>query len=287
MTIKKFLALSIIVHIMAAFCIYRFTPLKEGISPVFSTMLVSPESLKEPGSQEKQRPALPLVKPPVINRADKIPPVTGKQKGIPGPFPGLVKPAQPLSSFDDAPIVHGEGKDFGRPLPEGIRPPIGLGDEIKDSQKTPETAIKGRPGAQGKGNLFDPAITEEIAGKDIGKKGTKMSKNEAVTFDTREYRYAGYNSKLRSRIESIWIYPIEAQMNGIYGDLKIRFTIKKDGRLGSIELIRTSGYKMLDDAAMKALRQGEPYWPLPDDWGVESYTISGHFIYNIYGYRLR
>ena len=58
----------------------------------------------------------------------------------------------------------------------------------------------------------------------------------------------------------------------------------KDGKLGAVELVRTSGYKMLDDAAIKALKDGEPYWPIPEEWGMESYTISGHFIYSIYGY---
>jgi protein TonB len=57
--------------------------------------------------------------------------------------------------------------------------------------------------------------------------------------------------------------------------------------LGAVELIRTSGHKSLDDAAMKALKEGEPYWPLPDEWGMEAYTIEGHFIYSIYGYYIR
>jgi protein TonB len=93
--------------------------------------------------------------------------------------------------------------------------------------------------------------------------------------------------RLREKIESIWEYPAEARARRLYGDLKIRFTIRKDGRLGAIELVRTSGYKVLDDAAIKALKDGEPYWPLPPEWGMESYTILGHFVYAIYGYELR
>jgi protein TonB len=112
-------------------------------------------------------------------------------------------------------------------------------------------------------------------------------KDDAITFDTAEYRFAGYMRKLKEKIESIWEYPADARKKGLYGDLRIRFTIKKDGRLGAIELLRTSGYKSLDDAAMKALKDGEPYWPLPDEWQMESYTISGHFIYTMYGYGIQ
>jgi protein TonB len=83
------------------------------------------------------------------------------------------------------------------------------------------------------------------------------------------------------------MYPPDAAAMGIYGDLKITFTIKKDGRLGDIQLVRTSGYKMLDDAAIRALKDGEPYWPLPDEWGMDTYTIQGHFGYSLYGAYLR
>jgi len=74
---------------------------------------------------------------------------------------------------------------------------------------------------------------------------------------------------------------------GIYGDLDIEFTIKKNGKLGAIQLVRTSGYKDLDDAAIKALRDAEPYWPLPDDIREQSLTITGHFIYSLYGQYIR
>ena len=93
--------------------------------------------------------------------------------------------------------------------------------------------------------------------------------------------------KFQEKIENIWVYPPEAAAKGIYGDLFIRFSIMKNGKLGKIELERTSGYPMLDDAAIKALRDCEPYWPLPDEWGMESMPIHVQFIYSIYGYYIQ
>ncbi len=145
---------------------------------------------------------------------------------------------------------------------------------------------KGKPGLSTREKLFDRGVIGDVAKKGTGG-AQKGGKQDAITFDTRDYRFAGYMRKLREKIESIWEYPADAARRGIYGDLKIRFTIKKDGRLGRIELERTSGYKSLDDAAMKALKDGEPYWPLPDEWGMDSYEILGHFIYTMYGYGLR
>ncbi len=94
-------------------------------------------------------------------------------------------------------------------------------------------------------------------------------------------------NKLKDKIESIWHYPRDAASRGIQGDLKIRFTIMKNGKLDDVEVIRTSGYRDLDEAAVQALKDGTPYWPLPDDWGRDSLTITGHFVYTLYGAYIR
>ena len=84
---------------------------------------------------------------------------------------------------------------------------------------------------------------------------------------------------LRKKIESIWVYPPEAARLGISGDLYIDFVIKKDGKLGNIDVVRTSGFRDLDKAAIKALKDAEPFWPLPEDWENDDLEIKGHFIY--------
>jgi protein TonB len=112
-------------------------------------------------------------------------------------------------------------------------------------------------------------------------------KDKTFTFDAKEYRFLIYNRRLKERIESIWHYPPDAAAQGIHGELIIRFTIKKNGHLGAVEIVRTSGYKNLDDAAIEALRDGDPYWPLPAEWDMEGYTIEGHFVYSLYGYYIR
>jgi protein TonB len=84
---------------------------------------------------------------------------------------------------------------------------------------------------------------------------------------------------LKERIEDIWKYPKEAAQKGLSGELYIKFSINKDGRLGETEIVRTSGHRELDEAAMKALKNAEPFWPLPDDWDKDTLEIKGHFIY--------
>ncbi len=131
--------------------------------------------------------------------------------------------------------------------------------------------------------LYDKNIIGRLAQK--GKESVQP--DSSITFDTRDYKYYGYAQRLRERIENIWKYPQEAAAKGIYGDLYVRFTIKKNGKLGAVELVRTSGHRDLDDAAMRALREAEPFWPLPDSWDEDGLTITGHFVYSLYGFYIR
>lgn len=190
----------------------------------------------------------------------------------------------------EAPIVPGEGKETGKPLPEGVRPKegeAGTSGVSKGEGNTSDTrnAVEpGKPGFSVRGSLKE--IAEAEAKKNSGRSGSRAKKDDTVTFNTDDYRFRGYMKLLREKIESIWVYPPDEAAKGHYGDLKIRFTIRKDGRLGGEPIVeRTSGYPSLDRAAVKALRDGEPYWPLPDEWGMSEYTILGHFIYSIYGYQ--
>jgi protein TonB len=122
--------------------------------------------------------------------------------------------------------------------------------------------------------LFDNEIIEKYA-----KRETEEEKD--LTFDAPEFHNRGYMRMLKDKIESIWRYPKDAALRRISGDLYIRFSIMRDGSVSDITLLRTSGYHDLDEAALQAIKDGEPYWPLPDDWKEEDISITGHFIYVI------
>jgi len=283
LSLNKFLFLSLCTHGIAIAALI-FLPAETGVQKKKDELfarLVTPDELIRP---EIRPVPLPLPRPPMPETGRVIRRPLPPQRAMQATPPAPILPPAPALPSEKEPVVPGEGREYGRPLPDGISP--GADGEKKAGDRRGQI-IRERPARQaplGRAGLYDREGIGDLAKKD----GSGLPKKEnAITFDTSEYRFKGYMRKLREKIESIWVYPPEARMKGIYGDLKIRFTIKKDGRLGAIELVRTSGYRMLDEAAMKALKDGEPYWPLPDEWGMDSYTILGHFIYSMGGYYLR
>ncbi|HYQ47610.1 MAG TPA: TonB family protein [Thermodesulfovibrionales bacterium] len=282
MNIKKFVAISVVIHLIILTGVYFLPEPEKKKTKEFLTSLVTPEEMRRPE----------IVAPPMPKPVPAPPPAVQKPRSAQPPRRAVPVPPKMLPT-PDKPVVPDMGRQEGKPLPEGVTPRPGKGGgkegspgELSDKPGYEESRIPPGLPRSTREKLFDRGIIGSAAEKGPGS-GARSKKDDAITFDTTEYRFAGYMRKLKEKIESIWEYPADARKRGLYGDLRIRFTIGKDGRLRSVELERTSGYKSLDDAAMKALRDGEPYWPLPDEWGMDTYTINGHFIYTMYGYGLR
>jgi protein TonB len=174
------------------------------------------------------------------------------------------------------------GRRDGNNVPGGHEEPrYHDGNTAEKGLPPAETDEKGTVPGKEKPSIAPPtALFDE---KTIEKFALKESPlDKGLTFDTSEFKHRGYMKMLKEKIESMWQYPKEAARLGLSGDLYIKFSIRKDGRLADVELLRTSGYRELDEAAIKALKDSAPYWPLPSDWEKDTLEIKGHFIY-VYG----
>jgi periplasmic protein TonB len=82
-----------------------------------------------------------------------------------------------------------------------------------------------------------------------------------------EYRFAQYVDSWRLKIERIGNlnYPEEAKARKLYGSLQLTVAIKADGEVESVEVNRSSGYKILDQAAIRIVRLAAPFDRFPDN----------------------
>ena len=81
-----------------------------------------------------------------------------------------------------------------------------------------------------------------------------------------EYRFAQYEEDWRSKVERVGTlnYPAEAR-GKLYGSLRLTVTLRPDGSVDSIELDRSSGLKVLDNAAFRIVRMATPFAAFPPD----------------------
>jgi protein TonB len=80
-----------------------------------------------------------------------------------------------------------------------------------------------------------------------------------------EYRFAQYVDNWRLKIERVGNlnYPQEAKARKIYGSLQLTVAIKADGEVESVEVNRSSGHKVLDQAAIRIVRLASPFDRFP------------------------
>lgn len=115
----------------------------------------------------------------------------------------------------------------------------------------------------------------------LARKGmpTKKPGDESVTLDTDEFKFISYNRWLKIKVESVLKYPELAAVSGYQGTLYIKFDIMKDGSLGAVELLKSSGYKILDDEAVRAIKNSAPFQALPEEWNKDRYSIRAAVIF--------
>ncbi|WP_126447143.1 energy transducer TonB [Sulfuricystis multivorans] len=81
-----------------------------------------------------------------------------------------------------------------------------------------------------------------------------------------EYRFAQYVEDWRQKVERVGNlnYP-EAARGKLYGSLILTVAIKSDGSLERVELNRSSGHKVLDEAAQRIVRLAAPFAAFPEN----------------------
>ena len=188
-----------------------------------------------------------------------------------------------LATPDINPIARGPGSEFATVesdivIPTGpakviettvglpdIRPGIGLPSNrtLNNVQVDVPTIDSGRPleSVAPKTEIKTPGLTSILSGNgDLEKKPPEVSKD--------------YYNKVRRAIQKRHKYPPQASRLNWEGTATIRFVIKRDGTLQSVEVSESSGYVLLDNAAKNAVRTAAPFEPVPISQAGEEFSLS-------------
>jgi protein TonB len=99
----------------------------------------------------------------------------------------------------------------------------------------------------------------------------KRPRKKFIGARAKEYRFAQYVEDWRQKIERIGTlnYP-DAARGRLYGSLLLLVAIRADGSVERVEIQRSSGEKLLDDAAMRIVALAAPFAPFPRDIRVDT-----------------
>jgi periplasmic protein TonB len=272
--VTRFIIVSLGLHLLFFAVVLRVTSKTDQSLPTLTPVDIVnlPKNIIEKLPPVEARPAPMPVTPPVPPRP--VPERTARPESIPGP-----------KHFGTAPDIALPRTTPPPGLPEGSDK--GTAATGRTGEGTPGTGKTGEGiHTPGKGPLpfLSQADIDEFARKGMPQ---KKPGDDSVTLDTDEFKFISYNRWLKIKVESVLRYPELAALSGLQGTLYIEFNIMKDGSLGDLELLRSSGYKILDDEALRSIRDAAPFQPLPDEWKMDHYTIRAAVLFYLSGAYLR
>ena len=102
-------------------------------------------------------------------------------------------------------------------------------------------------------------------------KAEELYKNNPDLF--KDYMY-----NMQQTIKSNWNPPSQ----DVSSSVTLLYTINKDGSLKKYNVLKTSGTKEIDEAAISALKKSFPTEPLPEGFGGKSVDVQFTFDYNVH-----
>ncbi|MEM1080085.1 MAG: TonB family protein [Pseudomonadota bacterium] len=193
---------------------------------------------------ETERPTAPPAVSPPMAEVDPVPEP---------PQPAAAQPEpQPLDPLVTTTALHG-------PVLDPVDPVLDeLPDDMPDAR---ELMQQTRSLAQ--------LSTDPLADRRVT---PRRPKRKFVTANTQEHLYASYMRSWVAKVERVgnMNYPEEARRQNLEGSLVLSVDVMADGSIEHIRLLRSSGFDLLDEAAIRIVRLSAPFAELPPDIRAET-----------------
>lgn len=188
----------------------------------------------------KHRPSSPLGNPSAVRKHSK-------------PAPELVRAGTPLPAPTEKKRVITTAKTPRKEATHKPKPTVQTTPRPKVAQLLASTQRE-----------ID-RLTAELDRQNLA--ASMHERRKVLNASTQEYKYASYLEAWRKKVERIGNlnYPDEAKRRRLYGSLILHVAVRADGSIEQIRLLRSSGHKILDDAAIRIVRLAAPYAPFPPD----------------------
>lgn len=249
-----------------------------GVTLLFSVVAHAVLALGLTFEFEKPAPRLPTLDVILVQSANSEKPekadfVAQASNSGGGDADKAYRPSQPLSS----PVPKPQEGAAPVPLEDGApRPTPPSPTEVltqrrsshsvdTDRETTPDPATPSLRELESEQRRIEMArLAQEIQKE--SEQYAKRPKRKYISANTQEYEFAAYMRAWVARIERIGNlnYPDEARRQQLHGQLVLTVGLDRNGRIKSVDVIQSSGHKVLDDAAVRITRLAEPFPPLPE-----------------------
>ncbi|WP_243372420.1 energy transducer TonB [Geotalea sp. SG265] len=249
---------------------------------VFALFMLMPQE-KQPQKQEPymvELQDLPELKPPAPQERKKTHRLAEKERRVPKeiapkgereierpaaiPPPSAVKPGQQPT--------RGEVRTAQRPergtVPYQEAP---RGESLFKPRKQEQPSLaKLFPGA---GKM---ARIEESYRK---KYGPEVEDGETSFLNTDDILFGSFLRRFETAVYGVWRYPQEAARQGVQGVTPVRITFNRKGEVVNVQLLESSGSRILDEEVLRTLREIGRIGSFPRGYTKDTFKLIAFFQY--------
>lgn len=106
--------------------------------------------------------------------------------------------------------------------------------------------------------------------------------SESITMEGKDTQaILRYQDIIKQKIQKARRYPQWARQQKCQGTTALKFTITRNGSIQNIQILRSSGYKILDEEALNTLNRGRPFPRIPEKIPFSEIQMEIHIVFQL------
>jgi protein TonB len=105
--------------------------------------------------------------------------------------------------------------------------------------------------------------------------------------NTDDIQFGSFLRRFETAVYGVWRYPQEAALKGIEGVTPVKITFNRNGEIKKVQLLESSGSRVLDDEVFRTLRLIGPMGNFPKNYDKDEFHLIAFFQYGNARGRLR
>lgn len=173
------------------------------------------------------------------------------------------------------------------PVPSPAPRPGGeAGLEAPPSERSPVSGLlKPRAPAgkvPGKAQLFPGAGSMARLEESYRRKFEKdIAEGDTKFLNSDDIQFGSFLRRFENSVYGVWRYPAEAARNGVQGITPVRITFNRRGEVVHVDLLESSGAKVLDDEVLRTLKAIGPVGGFPRGYDKDEFHLIAFFQYGL------
>jgi protein TonB len=110
---------------------------------------------------------------------------------------------------------------------------------------------------------------------------TEVDEGETRFLNTDDIQFGSFLRRFESAVYGVWRYPEAAARAGIQGVTPVKITFNRQGEIENIQLLQTSGSRILDAEVLRTLHALGPLGGFPKAYPKEQFHLIAFFQYGI------